>query len=217
MFRITATLLASLLLSGCVANLPLTRQVPEPQYSVRAPVSVAVSEERQRVKDGKKSTFIGVAHGAFGIPADWHVKPVISVEPGDKERNLVQFLEHRIVLGLESKGWTVQGVGMGRALSDQDVADLLAKQTEGSLLVLRIREWFFSINLNWVSAFNFDSDTLVEVHRAGLGKVFEKVFAGRDTIDEQASESPRNHILAAYRAQLDEILNDPEVQSALER
>ena len=47
------------------------------------------------------------------------------------------------------------------------------------------------------------------------GKILEKKFKDRDIIDEKADESPQNNILRAYRNQLQEILNDKRVVSAL--
>lgn len=71
------------------------------------------------------------------------------------------------------------------------------------------------MNLNWVTAFNFDTNTNIIVYEIKNGKILSKNFSGRDVIDEKANESPQNNILRAYREQLIEILSDPEVKNSL--
>ena len=82
-------------------------------------------------------------------------------------------------------------------------------------MILNLNEWYFSINLGWVSSFNFDTDTLIQVYEIRNGKVLEKSIAGRNVIEEKSDESPQNNILRAYKAQLLEILNDPEIKNAI--
>jgi hypothetical protein len=157
-----------------------------------------------------------VAHGAFGIPADWNINPVLAVEEGDKKRDLAEFLQYRIVQGLAAKGWDATGAASQTTTpTDEEANKILSDSGAQTLLLLKLNEWFFSMNLSWVTSFNFDSDTEVVIYRSGVGKAFEKRFAGRDVIDQQASQSPQNNILMAYRDQLSEILNDPDVKKAL--
>lgn len=78
-----------------------------------------------------------------------------------------------------------------------------------------LNEWYFSVNLNWVSAFNFDTNTDILVYSLEEGKLLAKNIAERDVVDEQANESPQNNILRAYKAQLDQIVNDEEVRNAV--
>lgn len=217
MSRLIALCILVLVLGGCVAHIPLAEQVPVVNYSSPKPIMVSVIDERDRVKNGKAKTFIGVAHGSFGIPHDWHIRPVISVEDGDKERDLATFLSYRLARGLEQNGWKVAELPMSSVLSQDEALRRLAEKDATLLLQLTLKEWYFSINLNWVTAFNFDSDTEVTVYRLGDGKVLEKRIAARDVIDAKASQSYQNHILMAYRDRLAKILADPEVQNALER
>ncbi len=81
--------------------------------------------------------------------------------------------------------------------------------------MLDIKEWYFSINLNWVSDFNFDSDTDVSVYRSERGRVAEFQVKERDVIEVKSSDSPQNNILKAYREQLKQLMNDPAVHTAL--
>ena len=215
MFRIQLLALV-MLLSGCVSHIPIAQQIPSVDYVSKETIVVAVVDQRERVKNGKPRTFIGVAHGAFGIPADWNVNPVLAVEEGDKKRDLAQFLQYRIVQGLAEKGWNaIEAASQTTAPTDEETNKILSDAGAQSLLLLKLNEWYFSINLNWVGSFNFDTDTEVVVYRSAVGKTLEKRFAGRDVIEQEASQSPQNHILMAYRNQLAEILNDPEVKRAL--
>lgn len=208
--------LASLfVLCGCASSIPLTQQHSAPEYSAPGFVGVSVVDQRKRVKGGKDPNFIGVVHGAFGIPYDWHVDPVLAVEPGDDERNLAEFLEFRMISGLSAKEWQAKGAGLSIKPSDDEVLQLMSANNLDYVLLLQIREWYFSINLNWVSAFNFDTDTLVYVYKSGKGLVLKKEISGRDVVDEEASQSLQNHILLAYKAQLDEIINDSDIREAI--
>lgn len=228
LMRAGALAILALGFGGCVATVPMTSQAPDPGYVVGKPVLVVVTDERDRVKLGKAPTFIGLAHASFGIPVDWHVNPVLAVTPPDKTRTFAQFLENRLVTGLTTAGWPAVEVGPAPAVpakgaklvaptapDEAQIERLLAQHSAGSLVLLRVQEWYFSINLNWVTAFNLDTDTIVSVYRPGQGMTFTKRIGGRDVVDVQASQSPRNHILMAYRDQLTEIIRDPDLRQAL--
>ncbi|MCX4027570.1 hypothetical protein H0A36_19385 [Endozoicomonas sp. SM1973] len=215
MFRLAFVVLALSILSGCVTPIPLNEQVPSVEYVTKDKVLIAVVDERKRVKKGKPKDFVGLAHASFGIPVDWHVKQVLATEKEDKERNLSEFLAHRIVTGLNNKGWTSSALVLDKVPSEDEAKAILAKDQATKLFVLLLKEWYFSINLNWVSSFNFDTDSNVYIYKYKQGNVLEKNFAGRDVIEESAGDSPQNKVLGAYREQLLEILTDKEVQSAL--
>jgi hypothetical protein len=204
-----------LMSAGCVTHIPLAEQVPPVGYASSNPIVVSVVDERDRVKQGKPKTFIGVAHGVFGIPSDLHIK-VVAVEESDTDRDLAAFLSYRLVQGLEQKGWKVMELSLSSVPTQEEALRSLTEKGAESLLILKLKEWYFSINLNWVTAFNFDSNTDVTIYRAGSGKVLEKNIAARDVIDAQASQSYQNHILMAYRDRLAKILADSEVRKALE-
>ncbi|WP_305815602.1 hypothetical protein [Photobacterium leiognathi] len=208
-------LLVAFFITGCVSPIPLHEQAPDTSYNVTKKVLISVNDQRERVKEGKPEDFIGVAHATFGIPVDWHVSQVLATEEGDKEKTLADFLEHRILHGLQKQGWNVEAVKVTSGASDSEIMTLLADNQADKLIQLNINEWYFSINLNWVSAFNFDTDTLVKIYEVNDGQILEKQIAGRDVIEEKGDESPQNNVLRAYREQLVEIFSDPEVKSKL--
>jgi hypothetical protein len=119
--------------------------------------------------------------------------------------------------GLEQNGWKATELPLPSVPSEEEALRWLTEKGAESLLLLKLKEWYFSINLNWVTAFNFDSNMDVTIYRAGKGKMLDKNIAARDVIDVQASQSFQNHILMAYRDRLAKILADPEVRKALKR
>lgn len=204
-----------LLLTGCVTPIPLTEQAPKLTYQSQDKVVVAVVDNRKRVVEGKPKNYVGKAHASFGIPVDWHVNQVLATEDIDKDKNLSQFLEHRITTGLTNSGWNVVAANIDTQVNTQAAENLLKEHDAEKVLVLNLKEWYFSINLNWVTSFNFDTDTIIYVYEKEDGRTLEKNIAERDVIDEKASESPQNNVLRAYRDQLIDIFNDEEVKQAL--
>jgi hypothetical protein len=213
--RTLAALLGAALLTGCVTHIPFDDQLPKPQYAKSGTVLISVVDNRDRVKAGKPRNFIGVAHGSFGIPFDWSVPQVLDVEDGDKNRDLSAFLQHRLTNGLQKQGWTAQPLNLTSVPSEEEAKALLLQNKADSLIVLDLKEWYFSINLNWVSDFNFDTDTDVSVFRSDRGRVVEHQVKERDVITVTSSSSPQNNILGAYREQLKQLIEDQAVQTAL--
>lgn len=213
--KLCGALLAAALTTGCVSPIPFQEQLPQPSYLNDDSVLITVIDNRKRVQKGKPREFIGVAHGSFGIPFDWSVPQVLNVADGDKERDLAEFLEHRLSNGMQQKGWQAQTVKMDHLPSAAEAEAALKQANAKTLLALELNEWYFSINLNWVSDFNFDTDTNIHVYRMAEGEVLSKNIAERDVIVQKASDSPQNNILLAYREQLRQIVDDPQVRSTL--
>lgn len=213
--KLCGVLLAAALTTGCVSAIPFEQQIPQPEYQNDESVLITVIDNRTRVQKGKPREFIGVAHGSFGIPFDWSVPQVLAVADGDKERDLSGFLAHRLSNGLQQKGWQAQVTKMDHLPSSAEAEAALKQANAKTLLALELKEWYFSINLNWVSDFNFDTDTNIHVYRIDNGEVLSKNIAERDVIVQKASDSPQNNILIAYREQLRQIINDPQVREVL--
>ncbi|MCL2912196.1 hypothetical protein L2725_00120 [Shewanella corallii] len=207
--------LAVIGLSGCVTPIPLKEQIPSPEYKATQPVLISVVDKRNRVQEGKPANFVGVAHGAFGIPVDWNVDILLATEKDDKSLTLAQWLQKRLVKGLQEKGWSVKGVDLNSVPTSEQAEITLTQNQATQLLTLELQEWYFSINLNWVTAFNFDTDAHLYLFEKGQGQVYYKQTKERDVIDEQASESPQNNVLRAYRDQLQQLLSDPELKAAI--
>lgn len=215
MYRVIFLLLVGFNITACVSPIPLEEQTLKANYVKQDKVLISVVDERNKVKAGKDKSFVGVAHASFGIPVDWHVNDILATEKTDKGKNLSDWLENRIVMGLTTKGWQAEKVDLDNGEKESDINSLLKEKQAQTLIKLTLHEWYFSINLNWVTAFNFDTNTMVDIHHVDQGKHFSKQFKERDVIEESASESPQNNVIRAYRDQLQQMFNDPEVQAAL--
>ena len=126
-------------------------------------------------------------------------------------------MQHRMLTGLGRSGWSVLSADMGTVDDALKPDAILQKSGADRLLMLVLKEWYFSINLNWVTAFNFDTEVDVIVTSSDSDIVFRKTIKERDVIDEEATQSYQNLVLEAYRAQLLQILTDTNVRDALTR
>ncbi|WP_226642121.1 hypothetical protein [Microbulbifer variabilis] len=215
MLKKIALLTLAIMVTACVSPVSLDEQSVAPEYQTKESILISVIDQRQRVIEGKKKTFVGKAHASFGIPVDWHVKQVLATEPGDKEKNLAQFLQSRLVYGLNTSGWNAAEVDLDEIPEETTIKQLMEEKNATKMINLVLNEWYFSINLNWVSAFNFDTDTSVLVYDLEDGQLLTKNLKERDVIEEKANQSPQNNILLAYKAQLDQIINDEEVRGVM--
>ncbi|WP_299808407.1 hypothetical protein [uncultured Shewanella sp.] len=215
MYKVLVVICALLTLSGCVSPIALQEQTPTPEYQNKEPILISVIDNRKKVKEGKPETFIGRAHATFGIPVDWDVNAILATEKTDKSLTLSQWLQTRIVTGLTEKGWQVKAADFKTVPTETIASHTLTEQESQHLLVLDLQEWFFSINLNWVSSFNFDTDVDTYLFDKTRGLTYQKNTQERDVIEEEGSESPQNNVLRAYHDQLLQILSDPELKALI--
>ena len=208
-------LAASLLLGGCVTPIPLAQEAPDLSYKSARPLVVAVTDERKYLSEGKPPTFIGRAHGVFGIPSDMLVYPWFVSDKAKKDQTLAQAIEDRVVVGLGDEGWTLSGAALTAPPTAEQATALLEQRKAQRLLSLALTDWFVSVNLNWVGAFNFDWGYRVEVFDDQGKVVTTFAESGRDVVDMKADESPQNMIKMAFRERLIKILERPELSSAL--
>ncbi len=208
-------LAAGALLTGCVTPIPLAQEAPDLNYKATRTVVVTVLDERDVLAEGKPPTYIGRAHGAFGIPSDMQVYPWFVSDKAKKDQTLAQALQDRIVVGLADEGWQITAADFPKFPGKDQVVSLLAERGSDRLIVLSLTKWYASINLNWVSAFNFDWGYKLEVLDAQGTSIASISDSGRDVVDEKADQSPQNMIKLAYRERLIKILERPEVQAAL--
>ena len=221
--RATAWLLAaaigslSVMLSGCVTPIALDKESPDVTYKVIRPIAVSVVDDREWLREGKPPTFIGRAHGVFGIPSDMETYPWLISDKAKKGQALAQALADRIAVGLNDEGWKVTSVESEATPDEATVTALLSARGSERLVVLTLTQWFISVNLNWVGAFNFDWGYRLAVYDERGKRLLGVDDQGRDVVDMQASESPQNMIKMAFRARLIKILERPDLQSALQQ
>ena len=207
--------LSLLFLLGCVKLTPVEKQAPSVNYKPTDKILISVIDQRKRVKNGKSESFIGRSHGLFGIPSDWNLSKIARHESDEDIEHLDQFIQSRLITGLKQSHWNVDGLDLSKKPS-YTKADALMKNAEANkLFVLLLDEWAFSLNLNLVSAFNFDTEVVVIVYEYEKRDALIKRIRDHDEIDEKAFDSYQNRILFAYRTQLIEILNNHQVKKAL--
>ena len=118
--------------------------------------------------------------------------------------------------GLNKDGWDSRAADIFCHPALDEAESRLVEEDASWLIALVLNEWYFSINLNWVTAFNFDTDADLHVFRIGGGKVLSKSFIERDDIEEKGDESPQNNILGASRGHSHFSLIFHAIQNALE-
>ena len=101
-----------LFITGCVSTIPLSEQVPTPHYTPKDALIISVVDNRKSVKEGKSKSYVGFAHGIFGIPTDCEIDPWLSVEDSDEKKDLTKFIQYRVATGLKSKGWKINEVNL---------------------------------------------------------------------------------------------------------
>ncbi len=211
-----APLLLTVVLGGCVTPIAVRDQAIAPTYASAGTLLVAVVDERDSVlKGAKPPTYIGRVHVSFGIPVDMKVYPWVIEDSAKKNQTLAQALEERIVVGMKERGWKVISADLNSAPSAEQVPQLLRERSADRLLVLRVTEWFVSVNLNWVGAFDFDWGVAVTVSGPSPNPLLSFKDAGKDEVELEAKQSPGNSVRLAYRARLTKIFERPDLQEAL--
>jgi hypothetical protein len=208
---------ASTLLAGCVTPLPMEKTAPDLSYKGTRPIAIAVIDERSVLAEGKPPTYVGRAHGSFGIPFDLQVYPALTADKTKKDQTLAQVLQERIAVGLNDEGWQLTPVALSKAPSQEEVASLLASNGSDRLIVLSLKTWFFSLNFSWVTAFNFDWAYNLRILDAQGASLTEVTDSGRDVVDAKANDSWGNQVNLAYRERLIKIFERPEVKAALQQ
>ncbi|MDZ4776179.1 MAG: hypothetical protein SGJ23_05265 [Alphaproteobacteria bacterium] len=203
-----------LLLAGCVTPLTAEQQQPMPGYVAPGKTVIGVVEDRARTEEGRAPTMLGYARN-YGIPNHWHVKHIVRTPKEDRSKTAAQLLATRIAQGFTAKGSTVEEVAMTAPLSDSDASSLIQSRAADRLVTFVLREWHFDVNLNWVGKFRFDSEIEVLVQRPGEGVVLRQTYKDSQAIQGIGDKSWGNMILEAYKAKLEQIINSPEVRSAL--
>lgn len=205
------------LISGCVAHMPYDEQLPSIGYEATGSVLLHVSDNRDRVAQGKPSNYIGRLHGVYGIPSSMNVYPMIESEKEYKNSNLADVIDRRLIDAMRDSGWDVYTSTELIAPSGADAAYLFQLTTADRIMLFEVNEWFASINGNWVSAFGFDWGVTIEVHDRVVGRLLSLTESGKDIVDEQWDASFPNLLRGAYRERLTKLMDNEEVRAALLR
>jgi hypothetical protein len=208
-------LMPMLALLGCVAHIPIEEQSPDLTYVDPDLVLVSIIDQRNLQRPDIGADVIGKAHGTFGIPSAMKTYPWYESDKEKKSITLAQALEERLIIGLNDEGWTVKSAGFTTHPTVQQVRETLLASNAQNLLLIVLNDWYVSVNLNWVGGENFDWATTVKIFGDDGSKLLEQTSGTRHVIPPDGSESYPNLIRRAFRDRLEEILETPEVQSAL--
>ncbi len=205
-----------LLISGCVALIPMEEQSPDLSYF--DPDTVLISVVDHRI--GKRPVFanvIGVAHGLFGKTSEMKVYPWYESESDKKRKTLAQALEERLIFGLNDDGWTAISAGYSDEPDQQEVLDSLSASGARKLLLIILDDWYVSVNANWGGGMNFDWGTTVKIYDSAGNLLLDQTSGTRHVIPGDGSGATRvmNLIRRVFRDRLQEILETTEVRDAL--
>lgn len=209
-------LAATALLAGCVTPLPIEKTAPDLSYKITRPVTITVIDSRDVLAEGKPATYVGKAHGVFGIPSDLQVYPVLTQDKAKKSQTLAQNLQERIAVGLNDEGWHMTPAELPKVPSKDEIGPLVAVDGIERVIVLTLKTWYFSLNLSLVSAFNFDWGYNLQILNAQGETLANLSDNGRDVVDVKGSDSYGNQVNLAYRDRLIKIFERPEVNAALQ-
>ena len=203
-----ALLLSSVLESGCaVGNRYAYSTVAlEPTLTGSGRVSVATQDRREYVLSGdKKPNFVGLQRGGYGNPFD------VGTSGGQP---LADDMTRAIVVAMAKRGFQPAPVLVAPSADAAQVRQALFTDGAERGLLLTLREWKSDTYIN--VALRYDI-TLVVMDRTGA-TLAEKRTQGRDDLGGSFWNPPshaKDAVPLAFKAKLEEVLNDPAIASAL--
>ncbi len=204
-----ALLAIAMLLSGCaVGNRHHYQDVlADIQYSGNIAVTVGTQDARPYVISGNKPpSFVGLSRGGFGNTFD------INTESG---RPLADDVGQDIIRSLAQKGFKTVIVELRPQDDDTGAFAKLSATKSPRLLFMKITEWKSDTYQNTALIYNVDLRVMDE-----SGKILaEKFLEGRDNLKGSVMNPPahaKKAVPIALKQKLEELLNDPGVQKALE-
>lgn len=206
-------LIVAFLISGCASYMPYGDQLPEVKYQSKETILISVINQRERVKRGKKTDFIGVYRVNFGIPISKYVSDISPDDELDKGSNLAEFLQRRLVDGMVKSNWIASPMAISQLPSPDGINTILNEKGATTWMILVLREWYFSTDMHFITSFNFDTDVDVFIYSADSGLSISKNIKNRDVIKEHSDR--HNDVLFAYKRKLTDILNDENIKMVL--
>jgi hypothetical protein len=200
--------LIGLLATGCAVGnrYAYDSVIVNPAVSGTSTLSVATYDQREYVRSGDKAPqFIGLQRGGYGNPFD--------VKTRD-DRPLADNMTAVIVNSLRLKGFPAQAVVITPSMSLSEVRQRLTVLETERALLLTLHEWKSDTYMN--VGLSYDVTLVVMEH---AGKVLaEKRLAGRDNLGGSFWNPPahaRDAVPQAFKAKIEELLNDAAVVAAL--
>lgn len=198
-------LAAAALFTGCAHNYGAVPLDLKPTGSQR--VAVAVLDQRPYIHpgpSGKAPTFVGVQRSLAGVPFDVHT---------ESKRPLAEDWAFSIARALESRGFKAEPVVVTNALSRTDVMRRLSETGAPRAILIGIKEWRVDARRKG----SLKGDVHLEVMDSSGGVIAESRALGRNDLGFalEGSTHARDATMAAYKATLEQLLNDPRVVEGL--
>ena len=169
-------------------------------------ISVATHDQRPYVlQQAKGPQFVGLSRGGYGNPFD------VTTED---DRPLTDGMTQAISNSLAKKGFRPVPVFVPLFESPESVRKMLMQTGVDRAILLTLREWKSDTYMN--TALHYDV-TLNVLDRTGR-VIGEKRLQGGDHLGGDAINPPahaREAVPKAFKAKLEELLNDPGVANAL--
>lgn len=169
------------------------------------PLALATHDRRAYVLSGTKPpAFVGVERGRFGGPSD------VATPDG---RPLAQDISQALASSLKRAGFTPVVLTVSPRAAPDEVQSALARAARRAML-LTVREWQTDTAVNTTLTYDV---SLAVIDPSGRALV-EKRLSGRDELGGSTlnpTRHAREAIPRAFKAKLEALLNDPDVQRAL--
>ncbi len=169
-------------------------------------IGVATHDQRPYVVQKEKGPhFVGLSRGGFGNPFD------VTTE-GD--RPLADAMTRAISNSLQKKGFEPVPLFVPPSESSESVRKMLLQSQVDRAILLTLREWKSDTYMDTSLLYDVTLNVLDRTGRV----IGEKRVQGRDNLGADVINPPahaREAVPKAFKAKLEELLNDPAVAKAL--
>jgi hypothetical protein len=170
-------------------------------------ITVATHDQRPYVMSGSQGPhFVGLTRGGYGNPFN------VGTQSG---RPLAEDMTQALCHALQKKGFACRPIMVTAKQSPEDVRHQLQVATENLALLLTLREWKSDTYIGTVLVY----DVTLRVFDASNTVLAEVQRAGRDVLGSNfwnPTGVAYTAVPKAFKEKMEELLNHPEVLSALQ-
>lgn len=208
MFRLLATIMVLVFLSGCATPIPKSETIPVFSGKPTATIAIVVADHRSFILSGnKKEWFEGIFRSAYGIP--------LSLTRIDefKEKPFAFYLASKLKESLDGAGSTATIIQVPKGSSVETIVDKIVKANVGSALAVIIHQSRYDIGaFSPEYGYHFELFVFDGSGRKLAQKSFQKM---EKPIALSEKYNLFDFMSEMYKKRFDTFLNDPEIKSAL--
>jgi hypothetical protein len=207
--RILSILGMAVLLGGCAIGqeYDYSKTQLNLEAGTEKEIDVSVVEQRPYVLNGDKDpNFVGLQRAGFGIPYDVTTR---SGQPLTRQMNTA------VVEALESKGIKADALVLPRGTDTDEALERFQEGTAERLLLIDVKQWktdvYARMTTHWdlmASVYDQSATRLAENSISGVEPVSASALGLQDANSKVATDQ--------VSSKLAKLLNDPEVQAALQ-